>query len=50
MSDDVMRTEEYTPAIGSQKTKGTQKILNMCFIVDTSGSMSGSRIGTVKYA
>ncbi len=42
-NDDVMRSETYTPQIGGMQTKGTQKLLNMFFIVDISGSMRGGR-------
>lgn len=40
MADDyVMGTETYTPQMDGMSTKGTQKLLNMFFIVDVSGSM-----------
>ncbi len=37
--DDVMRTESLTAQMGDFTTQGTQKILNIFFIVDVSGSM-----------
>lgn len=51
MADDIMRSEDYTPQLGGMSTKGTQKILNMLFIVDISGSMKGEgRIQAVNQA
>ncbi|MGX8715295.1 MAG: vWA domain-containing protein [Lachnospiraceae bacterium] len=37
--DDVMRTESLTAQMGDFTTQSTQKILNIFFIVDVSGSM-----------
>lgn len=37
--DDVMRTESLTAQMGDFNTQSTQKILNIFFIVDISGSM-----------
>lgn len=51
MTDDMMRSEDYTPQIGGMGTKGTQKLLNMIFIVDVSGSMKAEgRIQAVNEA
>lgn len=51
MADDVMGNEVYTPQLGGMSTKGTQKLLNMIFIVDVSGSMKGEgRIQAVNQA
>ena len=38
-NDFFMGSEIYTPQMGGMTTKGTQKVLNIFFIVDTSGSM-----------
>ena len=51
MSDDFMRSETFTPQMGDMQTKGTQKLLNIFFIVDISGSMRGEgRIDAVNEA
>ena len=51
MTDDKMGSEAYTPQIGGIPTKGTQKLLNMIFVVDVSGSMKGEgRIHAVNEA
>lgn len=39
MGDDFKQTKTYTPQIGEMPVKSTRKILNIIFIVDTSGSM-----------
>lgn len=40
MADDfIMGSETYTPSLGGMDVKGTQKLLNIFFIVDISGSM-----------
>lgn len=47
----IMGTETYTTQAGDLSTKGTQKLLNMFFVVDTSGSMRGEgRIQAVNEA
>ena len=44
MADDyIMGSETYTPQMGGMSTKGTQKILNIFFVVDISGSMRADR-------
>ncbi len=51
MADDFMKTETYTPQLGGMATKGTQKLLNLFFVVDVSGSMRGEgRIEAVNEA
>lgn len=52
MADDfIMGSETYTPQLRSMTTKGTQKILNLFFVVDISGSMRAEdRIDAVNEA
>lgn len=52
MADDfIMGSETYTPQMNGMPTKGTQKILNIFFVIDTSGSMRlESRIQAVNEA
>lgn len=51
MADKYSDMETFTSQIGGFATKGTQKVLNMIFIVDTSGSMRyGGRIEAVNDA
>lgn len=52
MSDDLfMGSETFTPQMGGMSTKGTQKLLNIFFVVDISGSMRGEgRINAVNDA
>ena len=51
MADKYTDMETYTSPISGFSTKGTQKVLNMIFIVDTSGSMRyGGRIEAVNDA
>lgn len=52
MADDfIMGSETYTPQMGGMTTKGTQKLLNIFFIVDISGSMrADGRIQAVNEA
>ena len=50
-NDYIMENESRTPQIGEMQVKGTQKILHMIFIVDTSGSMQAEhRIDAVNEA
>lgn len=49
--DNFMDMETYTPQMGAMPTKGTQKLLNLFFVVDISGSMRGEgRIEAVNEA
>lgn len=52
MADDfIMGSETYTPQMGGMSTKGTQKLLNIFFVVDVSGSMrADGRIHAVNEA
>lgn len=51
MTDDFMGSEIYTTQIDGMTTKGTQKLLNIFFIVDISGSMrADGRIDAVNEA
>lgn len=52
MADDfIMGSETYTPQMGGMSTKGTQKLLNIFFVVDISGSMrADGRIHAVNEA
>lgn len=52
MADDfIMGNETFTPQMDGMSTKGTQKLLNIFFVVDISGSMRGEgRIHAVNEA
>ncbi len=51
MADDFLKDQVYTPPMNSLKTKGTAKLLNLFFIIDTSGSMrSEGRLDAVNDA
>lgn len=39
MAEELWQNERYTPQMGDMKIKGTQKLLNIFFVVDISGSM-----------
>ena len=49
-TDDVMQTVPITEQLGNIPTLASQKIMNMLFIVDTSGSMKRRRIQEVNKA